>query len=296
MLRCTITFSIMLLCLFYSSVEADGFNKYCDIDYNLDMIAPSQANSNSLDIYVPKSGVSNMPVMVYVHGGAWCIGDKGRIHYKADLFTSHGYVFISINYRLSPYPFQLDNPKRLRFPSHPQDVGEALAWIYRNIRKYNGNRNKIFLIGHSAGAHLVALVGTNPSYVARYNAPFKMIKGICTLDGAAYDIPSYLNAAAKNFHYNAFGTLDENRQDQSWTKASPAYYANSEDAPFLLITQEDEPLRITQNQILAQRLSWARILVYNKTHGEINLDLGNPNDSSGMTEAVVHFFNTLAFH
>ena len=289
----------LLLPLVYGKIRGidarDIYKKYSDINYNLDVILPEQANANKLDIYVPTSSLSNMPVMVYVHGGTWYKGDKKAVGYKADLFTSNGYIFISINYRLSPYPCELNNPNRLRFPCHPQDVGEALAWIYSNIAKYNGNRNKIFLIGHSAGAHLVSLVGTNQEYIARYNSTPGIIKGVCALDGAAYNIPVYFQTSAKDPHYNAFGTSAENNQDQSWIKASPVSYGSFDDSPFLLITQKGKEIRIYQNNSLANTLKSAKVLTYNKTHTGINTDVGNPADNSGMTEAIIEFFRSLAF-
>ena len=77
----------------------------------------------------------------------------------------------SANYRFSPNPISLSNPNQVRVPDHPHDVGEALRWLDRNVTVYGGDPTRIVLIGHSAGAHLVSLVGTDPTYLEAYRSP-----------------------------------------------------------------------------------------------------------------------------
>ena len=143
------------------------------ITYDLDGTpTPTPAKLNQLDLYQPADVTAGAarPVVVYVHGGGWSSGDKdNKISRKVNLFTGAGYVFASVNYRLSPDPIDLSYPaSRVRFPTHPGDVGEAIAWLDRNVASYGGDPRRILLIGHSAGAHIVSLISTDPSYVARW--------------------------------------------------------------------------------------------------------------------------------
>ena len=93
---------------------------------------------------------------------------------KAGLFTGAGYVFASVNYRLSRSGAahrSRSTPAASRFPDHPHDVGEAIGWLHRNVARYGGDPTRIVLIGHSSGAHLASLVGVDPRYVRAYGVP-----------------------------------------------------------------------------------------------------------------------------
>ncbi|BBM82756.1 alpha/beta hydrolase [Candidatus Uabimicrobium amorphum] len=275
----------LLLCSF---VYAD-YTKYSDINYNLDK---QSEKMNTLDIYVPKQISKPLPVMIYVHGGGWCIGDKKRVHHKATLFTDEQYIFVSINYRLSPFPLELKNKNRIMFPDHPNDVGEAIAWLHKNIAEYKGDNEKFFLIGHSAGAHLVALVATDESYLKRYDISTEIIRGTCALDTAAYDVAKRTSTAGGMF-FNAFGTEEENKKYDTWRKASPSEYADREDGPMLLVTQKGQEMREQQNYGFAKLLSNCEVYLIDKTHREVNVDLGNPQDTTMLTTVVMTFFQRL---
>lgn len=99
-------------------------------------------NLLSLDIYHFDEPTELKPVVVYVHGGAWAIGDKANsIGNKKALFSSLEYIFISINYRLSPSTFSTD-PSRIKFPAHNEDVADAVKWIYDNVDDYGVTKTK----------------------------------------------------------------------------------------------------------------------------------------------------------
>jgi arylformamidase len=102
----------------------------------------------SLDVYAP-AGAENLPVVLMIHGGGWSIGDKANRDVsidKARYFTSQGYVYVSINYRLSP---------DVQHPAHIEDVASAVSWVLENIATYGGDPARLTLMGHSAGAHLL---------------------------------------------------------------------------------------------------------------------------------------------
>lgn len=135
--------------------------KYTKTTINYKTISGVDPNLLSLDIYHFGQTTTFKPIVIYVHGGAWAIGDKANsLDNKTNLFSSLDYLFVSLNYRLSPSTPSTD-PNRIKFPTHNEDVADAVKWIYDNITNYGGDKNKIVLLGHSAGAHLVSLTGTS---------------------------------------------------------------------------------------------------------------------------------------
>jgi acetyl esterase/lipase len=279
---------------------AELFERTANLSYDLGTPSPDPA-LNRLDVYVPSGAKASraVPIVVYVHGGSWRAGDKGnQVLDKARLFTREGYVFVSINYRLSPHPPDSGDAGRLRFPAHPSDVGEALGWLRRNARDFGGDPSRIVLVGHSAGAHLVSLVSTRPSFVRAHGVKPTAIRGTVALDTATLDLTqradpatSDLSLAALEGLWNAFATPAENRLDGSWAAASPLLNADRRDAPHLAVVQS-RPLRIVPNTELIERLELdpaTNLLVVDNSHQGINRALGDPADQTGETEAVLAF-------
>ncbi len=177
-------------------------------------------NLLSLDIYYNSNVDVQKPVIIYVHGGGWCKGDKSnKIENKVNLFRSLNYIFVSVNYRLSPFPFDISNNNRIKYPDHNVDIADALLWINDNIGQYGGNKHKIVLLGHSAGAHLVALTGTNKRFLKSKGLSLESIKGVAVIDTEGFDIKEQIaNGNNQNMYINAFGTDSIQNID-----ASPIY-------------------------------------------------------------------------
>ncbi len=95
-----------------------------------------------LDVYAPEDA-SNLPVVFWIHGGGWQTGDKTDVQIKPRVLTQRGFVFVSTNYRLLP---QVEMEVLIR------DVAKSLGWVHRNIAAYGGDPQRIFVMGHSAGA------------------------------------------------------------------------------------------------------------------------------------------------
>ena len=108
-----------------------------------------------LDLYtsatVPVKGV-----VVFVHGGYWDSGDKSEYPFVADSLTAQGFTTVIVNYRLVP---------EITFPSYAEDVALAVDWVFDNVANYGGDPTKVFLMGHSAGAHIAALVAYDERYL-----------------------------------------------------------------------------------------------------------------------------------
>lgn len=128
---------------------------------------------NRLDLYLP-SGVKDVPVVIFVHGGGWTTGIKDQYGQVGRFFASHGIAAAVVNYRLSP---------KVTHPGHVEDVARAFAWVKGHISEYGGRRDAIFLCGHSAGAHLIALVATDPSYLQAVGASLADIRGAIPISG-----------------------------------------------------------------------------------------------------------------
>lgn len=176
-------------------METIAFKSMEDVDENL----------LSLDIYYTNQISHQKSIVLWVHGGAWTIGDKSNnIEDKRVLFQSEDYLFISVNYRLSPLPFQISNPDRVKYPDHNTDLADAILWIYEHIETYGGNPEKIVLLGHSAGAHLVSLTGTNSVFLEDRGLPLSIIKGVASIDTEGYDVEKQVNDGI-DFYINAFG-------------------------------------------------------------------------------------------
>jgi acetyl esterase/lipase len=267
------------------------------IDYDLDgSPAPVPASLGQLDLYRPAGAAAGdeRPVVVYVHGGGWHRGDKAhKIGDKVDLFTGAGYLFASVNYRLSPNPPGPPYaPGRVRFPVHPDDVGEAIGWIDRNASAYGGDPSRIILIGHSAGAHLVALVSTDRGYVSRWGVDSRHLVGTVPLDGV-YDITVQAGGPRRALFYNAFATPAENAVDDAWALASPVRLADPGDPEMLVVTQDDLPPRIAGSAALTGALGPGRgsVLTVPYDHGGINDAVGAANDPAGETDAIMGFID-----
>jgi acetyl esterase/lipase len=267
------------------------------IDYDLDgSPAPVPASLGQLDLYRPAGAAAGekRPVVVYVHGGGWHRGDKAhKIGDKVNLFTGAGYLFASVNYRLSPNPPGPPYaPGRVRFPDHPDDVGEAIGWIDRNVSAYGGDPSRIILIGHSAGAQLVALVSTDPGYVSRWGVDSRHLVGTVPLDGV-YDITVQAGGPRRALFYNAFATPAENAVDDAWALASPVRSADPGDPEMLIVTQDDLPPRIAGSAALAGALGPGRgsVLTVPYDHGGINDAVGAASDPAGETDAIMGFID-----
>ncbi|HEY7267498.1 MAG TPA: alpha/beta fold hydrolase [Solirubrobacterales bacterium] len=270
------------------------------IGYDIDS-PPAIPSQNQLDLYTPDGATANdrRPVVVYVHGGSWARGDKAnQIQDKVSLFTGAGYVFVSLNYRLSPSSGDpASDPNRIKFPDQPHDVGEAIGWLSRHVSSYGGDPNRIALIGHSAGGQLVSLISTDPEYVAAYGVHEWQLIGTVSLDTDAYDIPHRIavgGPAAQAGLYNAFGTPAENAVSNAWVLGSPIDWAGAMDPPFLLVPEAAVPDRVSESQRMAAALaagSGASVFPVPYSHGGINAAVGGPADTAGETAAIMDFFS-----
>lgn len=282
----------MLFCLFALSVLVSCGKDKPTHNYGMGTYVYKEmpgvdANLLSLDVYSYDNG-SQKPVIVWVHGGGWAIGDKSNSPVtKLNWAYAQGYTFVSVNYRLST-----DN-NNVRFPDHPNDVADALKWVYNNISAYGGDPSRIGLMGHSAGAHLVALLSTDNSYLTARNLPPNTIKGTVCLDTEGYDVRAKLTEDPNNQIYlTAFGN-----NPAQWDAASPQYHVtngNNQMQPFFLVTRGLNA-RVTtaqnfRNALQAKSVSVQLINANPYTHEKVNDMAGSPDDNK-FTPQMTTFYS-----
>lgn len=133
----------------------------------------------TLDLYAPQAAVK-APVLVFYYGGRWTDGHKEQYRFVADTFIKDGYVVVIPNTRKYP---------QVKFPKFAEDAAAALAWVHKNVGDYGGDSERIFMAGHSSGAHLAALISTDPQYLKAHNLSRDVIKGFAGLSGAYAFVP-----------------------------------------------------------------------------------------------------------
>jgi arylformamidase len=262
---------------------------FSTLDIPFDTIPSIDSRFLSLDLYQPVLDTGRCPVVVYVHGGGWTSGDKSDIAFQPDFFCSHGFLFLSVNYRLLP-----DSGTTLRHPMQVQDVASAIAWTFRNIKNFHGDTNNLFLMGHSAGAHLVSLAATNQRFLTSQGLSLQNLRAVAPLDPAGVDI------LRENIGYTViFGADSTSRID-----ASPALNCapGKNIPPFMILHNMIDSAMQARATELADSLKSAQIEVHllpipGKDHSALNHDFGNPDDTIGMQEAdsVLNFFKQHLF-
>jgi arylformamidase len=282
----------LLLCLLTACRAAaapppQGVTAHRDIAYaTVEGVEPGLL---SLDLYA-REGAKGAPILIYVHGGGWKAGDKAnQMEHKPAFFTGAGFLFVSLNYRLSP---------AVAHPTHARDVAKAIAWVHKNAARYGGDPGRMYLMGHSAGAHLVALVGTDPKYLGAEGIGLDALDGVIALDGAGYDIPTHMAAAGerqvKELYLTAFG-----EDPAVWKEASPISYvaAGKQIPPFLLVYAGERRASRLQALALAEALTAAG--VPSKTfhaagddHASVNRGIGAEDNE--LSRAIVEFLQPVS--
>ncbi len=233
-----------------------------------------------VDVYTPEDAVGDAPLVVFVHGGGWQMGNRSLVQAKPQHFKDAGYVFASAGYRLLP-----DAPVE----QQAADIGNALKALRAQAEAGGFDPGKIVLMGHSAGAHLAALVASDPQYAGD---AFGAIRGVVLLDGAGYDVAAAVarpSMELPTLYRDVFGT------DPARHKAlSPISHAGGKDAPnwlALYVAERDQSK--AQSEALATALAKAgaqaeAVAIAGTDHGRMNRELGTPAGKA-QTEAVDAF-------
>ncbi len=240
----------------------------------------------TIDVW-PSAAV-NPALVVFVHGGGWSRGDKGMMHGSDKLrhWQGEAYAVASLNYRLVP---------EATVEQQAEDIARAIARLKAEADSLGFDPTRIALVGHSAGAHLAALVGTDETYLLGAGMTFDDIDGVVLMDGAAYHAPTQLEEGPRvmrRVYRQAFGAAPERQ-----TKLSPTAQAAAPNAPAFLILHVDREDGTRQSEALGAALRQAGTPVEvrgfpgkgMRGHAEINRKLGD--ESYPPTQAVDAFLD-----
>ncbi len=248
-----------------------------------------------LDIYAPDEAKS-LPVVFWIHGGGWVTGDKTSVQIKPRVFTERGFVFVSTNYRLLPH---------VEMGVLIRDVAKSLGWVHKNIARYGGDPKRIFVMGHSAGAQLAALLCIDDRYLKAEGVPFDVLQGCVPVDGDTYDLPAIIMTAefrqtvhglplpGKNGHRVKFGNDPAKHIDFS----AVTHVAKGKNIPpFLILHVAGHPNTAAQARRLGAVLKEYEIPVKvfgarETTHNKLNANLGLPDDPA--TKELYKFLDPL---
>jgi acetyl esterase/lipase len=260
-----------------------------EVKRNIPYASPAHER-HVLDIYSPPHA-KDLPVVFWIHGGGWQTGDKSSVQIKPQAFMDQGFVFVSTNYRLLPH---VDMETIVR------DIAKSVRWVHDHIAAYGGDPKRLFIMGHSAGAQLAALVCTDDRYLKAEGLSLAIIKGCVPVDGDTFDVPAIIETAetrrrvhgqpqAKYGHREKFGNDPAKHRDFS----AVTHVAKDKGIPpFLIMHVADHPDTSAQAERLASVLKSAGVPVRlygarESNHNKINADIGLPDDPG--TKALFEF-------
>lgn len=232
----------------------------------------------TIDVYLPANAQA-APVIFMVHGGAWKFGDKssaGLVQNKIARWLPKGFIFVSVDYPMLPQQDALDQA---------DDVARALAFAQAQARSWGGDPGKFIVMGHSAGAHLVALLGAAPARAYRFGA--KPWLGTISLDSAALDVVQIMGSPHLPFYDAAFGN-----ERTRWKQASPIEALTRDATPILAVCSL--PRRDHSCEHAAEFAARATALGahcqvsrQNLSHSQINTELGLPGSYTNDVETFM---------
>ena len=234
-----------------------------------------------MDVYLP-SQPQSASIVFMVHGGAWQIGDKRNSatwRNKRDYFNRRGYIFISTNYRLLPDANPLEQAA---------DVAQAMTFVQQNAPNWGGNPNRICLMGHSAGAHLAALLTANINIATSQGA--RRWHATVALDSSPYDLERTMSSGnVRQIYHDAFGS-----DPAFWRAASPLAQLQGSINPILLVCstlRRDNACADADrfSSVIRSNGGRAEVLRIALTHRGINARLGTPGRYS---QAVQRFLSS----
>lgn len=279
--------SLLLLLLLTSMAHAQK------VTSNISYVEPPRELC-VLDIHAPE-GAKDLPVVFWIHGGGWVTGDKADVAIKPRVFNERGYVFVSTNYRLFP---------DVEMGTLIRDVAQALGWVHKNIAQYGGDPNRIFVMGHSAGAQLAAILCIDERYLNEQHVPFSALRGCVPVDGDTYDLPAIIMMAElrQKLHGLPQPTLGHRIKFGNDPKKHVDFSAVTHVAqgkgipPFLILYFMGNPDVTAQARRLTDELKKAAVPVTlfglkDSNHKRLNNNLGEPDDPA--TDELFKFLEPL---
>lgn len=182
-------------------------------------LAYDPARRLALDIYTPV-GARREPVVVFFHGGRWTTGRAADFHFVGQALAAQGFVAVLPEVRHYP---------RARFPEFVEDAARAVRWTETQVARYGGDPDRLFVMGHSSGAHLAAMLALDARFLAAAGGDRAKLKGMIGLAGP-YDFLPLTDADLRDM----FGPPERYELSQ------PVAFADGDNPPLLLLHGEDD--------------------------------------------------------
>jgi acetyl esterase/lipase len=258
--------------------------------------ASDTLKNHTLDLYIPKHTGNSLPLVIWIHGGGWrggdTFGDMENMKATLKAILDNGFAVVSIGYRFSTTDI---------FPAQIQDCNQAVNYLYDNSSKYNLDKNKIAIIGFSAGGHLASLIATSnnntvKAFYYKNQKPRFKIRGAIDFYGPS-DFIARIGSMPldegehKTTSTGLLGAQPVERPDLA-KLASPTTYIDKADPPFLIFHgDKDTTVPITLSKLLDSYLKLANVqsefvIVEGGQHG------GEFFRSEEIKNKVIAFLNT----
>lgn len=234
--------AVVALAVSYMISPLRTFNTLVPKDKGSSKVAEGQAYGSDrrqmLDIYAPAdTSQAARPVVVFFYGGSWNSGTRAGYNFAGRALASRGFVVAVPDYRLVP---------EIHFPAFIEDGAAAVRWVRQNIANYGGDPDRIVLMGHSAGAHIAAMLATDPQWLEGDRG---FVQGLVGLAGP-YDFFPFDTAAS----VEAFGDWPRSEETQ------PITFADGSAPPALLLTgAEDTVVKPRNSEALSTTLTDAGV-------------------------------------
>jgi acetyl esterase/lipase len=235
----------------------------------------------TLYVFKPKPAAPNLPVLIFVHGGSWQEGNAADYGFVGRAFAAQGFVTFVINYRKHP---------QFPYPAFIQDVATSLQWVHNNAAQFGGDGEKMFLVGHSAGAYNIAQAVLDQRYLEAAEITQKYIKGIATLAGPFDFLP-----LDSKITREVFGKISDLESTQ------PINFARKDAPPFLILHGTADATVYPKNaKSLFKHLNdvgaSAKLIEYQDiSHVGILLSLARPlRGKAPVLDDVVNFFKDIS--
>ena len=274
----TFILALLLVGLSTSTQAADDIRILKDISYQANGSTDYQQQRCKLDLYLPASA-KDFPTIVWFHGGSIQGGDKAGVIATSlgNRFAAEGIAFASVNYRLHP---------KVQFPAYIEDCAAAFAFVHREIAKYGGSPQRVFISGHSAGGYLTAMIGVDPKYLAKHDLKLNAVAGLMPVAG---QMVTHSTVRKERGIPRTRPIIDQ---------AAPSYHVAASVPPFLnIVGDQDLPARAEENLyfVAAMKAAGHKDMTYleveNRNHGTVAGCIAETDDKAAA--AIVDFIERL---
>lgn len=190
------------------------------------------AHDLKADVYLPRTRAADAPVVVFFYGGTWRSGMRGWYRFIGERLAIRGFIAVVPDYRKYP---------EVRFPAFVEDAARAVVWAHDT---YGSERSRLFVSGHSAGAHIATLLGTDRRYLDAAGGSLDNVSGVVGYSGV-YDFLPLTDDVLKD----TFGP------EQGWPDSQPVRFVDGDEPPFFLVHGKNDRLVWPRNsESLAREL------------------------------------------